>query len=398
MSAFLFHRSLRLNDNLGLIEALQEDSVIPIFCVDPRQAIPENNPYFSPFCLGFMYEALQDLKKQLEEEKSDLLLLKGEPHKVLPPIFKKKNIKKLFMNKDYTPFALKRTQEIQKAIPTLEIIEVQDYLLFDFGSILTGSNTAYRVYTSFLNSSKRKKIPSPQKIKNTKNLLSKSALNPLQNKSAWDILKKHSKLSPFYTPGGREEALKRLKSLPQTQTNYSKCRNFLTYKTSRLSAYIKFGCISIREAWEGFGKVPGEAGKGLQRELMWREFYYHYYIAYPEELEWDKKSKEAKLDKDAPDIVKACFKELDTVGYLHNRGRMILGNYILKYQKDYWKEGDKMYARRLVDYDPFVNIGNWRWIEKQPSFRTLKPKTQEKWDRGCFDKKESYTKFWLKKD
>ena len=174
----------------------------------------------------------------------------------------------------------------------------------------------------------------------------------------------------------------------------------MTYKTSNLSAYIKFGCISIREAWQAFGNIPGQSGKDLQRQLIWREFYYHMYIDFPEYLEWEKNPEEAILDKQAPKIVKACFNQLDTTGFLHNRGRMILANYLVHNKKKYWKSCDKMYARRLVDYDPIVNIGNWLWIKKQPVFRWLKPEVQlKKWDKGCPIQNEqikdgSYTEYF----
>jgi deoxyribodipyrimidine photo-lyase len=407
LSAFLFHRSLRLDDNLGIIEALKkEKNVIPFFCVDPRQATPKGNRYFSYFSLGFMFQSLEDLKKQLNKQNSDLVLLYGIAENVIPGFLKKKKVEKLYMNRDYTPFARKRADKLKTKLQkeSIELIEIEDYLLFPPCSIATKSGSIYRVYTPFTKIALRKKVQKPTNLQNKKKLASASSLKSDSSSKAWNILKKYSKYAPFYVPGGREEGLKRLKNLPQSQKYYDKCRDYLTYRTSNLSAYIKFGCVSIREAWEAFGKVPGKAGKGLQRELLWREFYYHYYIAYPEELEWDKKSREATLEKKAPDIVKACLSELENSGYLHNRGRMILANYILKNQKNYWKEGDILYAKRLVDYDPFVNIGNWRWIEKQPPFRTLKPKTQyDKWDKGCPKMKKSqteiedgsYTDYWL---
>lgn len=401
MSAFLFHRSLRLDDNLGLIRCVKDSSfVLPIFCVDPRQANPKQNPYFSPYALGFMLQSLLDLQEQLQKKDSDLLLLVGEPHKILPSLFKKKNISKLYMNKDFTPFARERVKQIQESLPDIEIIEVDDYLLYDPSSISTKSGTAFKVYTSFYNSVVRKNVDKPVNFPNTKKLVSKRSMSILQKNTGWNLLKKYSEYSPLYTPGGRTEALRRLKSLSITQKTYKKCRDYLTYTTTNMSAYIKFGCVSIREAWEGFSKIP-VSSQDLKRQLIWREFYYHYYIAYPDELEWSKKQAEAKLSPSAPDIVKACFKQLDNSGWLHNRGRMILANYILHHQKDYWKAGDKMYAKRLVDYDPIINIGNWRWIDKQPKFKWLKPKTQyEKWDKGCpsvkpTPPKGSYTEYWL---
>jgi deoxyribodipyrimidine photo-lyase len=376
-SIYLFQRALRLDDNLGFIECAKESKVLPVFCVDPRQAVPKNNSFFSPFALGFMLQSLQDLNRQLKKHNSSLLILYGEPHKVLPDIIKKYKIDKIYLNEDYTPFARKRAKELSEIC---QVVEERDYLLFPPGSIVTKSTgKSFRIYTPFLRKTKGRKVKKPIRATKTSFLKHNGG-----DKKAWDVLKKYSKYAPEYSPGGREEALKRLQAIDKTQKHYASCRNYLKYKTSNLSAYIKFGCISIREAWEAFGKIPGKSSVELRRQLIWREFYYHYYIDYPEVLEWDKNPKEAQVDKKAPDIVKDCFKKLDETGFLHNRGRMILANYMLHNQKTYWKACDKMYAKRLVDYDPLVNIGNWLWIAKQPSFRWLKPRVQkEKWDKEC---------------
>lgn len=389
---YLFQRALRLDDNLGLIECLKKSNkVYPIFCVDPRQANPQNNKYFSYFSLGFMLESLLDLNEQLKKNDSGLYILYGEPHIILRKIIKKHNISKIYLNKDYTPFAKKRLKELEDIS---EVIEVKDYLLFNTKSIKTGSGRAYKVYTPFMRIAEKKRVDKPIKIKS--GLLKKLASKIFPEKKAWDELKKYSKFSPFYKPGGREEGLKRLELSKKTQKDYEKCRNYLSFRTSNISAYVKYGCVSIREVWYAFS-----FSKGLRQELIWREFFYHYYNDYPELLEWNQKVKESKVDKSAPNIVKACFNQLDKTGWLHNRGRLILANYVIHNQKKYWKDCDIMYAKRLVDFDPIVNTGNHLWVNKQPKFRWLKPKVQsEKWDRNCYDKrfgKGDYVKLYLNK-
>lgn len=397
-SIYLFQRALRLDDNLGLIKCLEKsDKVYPVFCVDPRQAVPANNSFFSPFSLGFMLQSLQDLDTQLKKVGSKLYILYGEPHIVLSKLVKKHSIEYIYMNKDYTPFANKRAEQLEKIC---KIEQPEDYLLFSPGSIVTGSGKAYRVYTPFLRATGRKKVDKPVKLLHS--LSKKLSKNVKPEKKAWDSLKKYSNYSPYYSPGGRVEGLKRLDNINTTQKYYNNCRDYLTYNTSYLSAYIKFGCVSIREVWEAFNKVPNSASD-LKKQLIWREFYYHMYIDFPEQLEWDKNPPEVKLDKNAPDIVKACYNQLDKTGYLHNRGRMILANYLIHNKKQYWKSCDKMYARRLVDYDPLVNIGNWLTIDRLPKFKVMKPEVQfKKWDKGCPSIKEgkeippgSYTEYFL---
>ena len=374
---FIFHRALRIDDNLGLIECLNKSkNVYPIFCVDPRQATDQNS-FLSSFSLGFMLKSLEDLNEQFKKNNKKLCFLYGEPHIILKFFISKYKIKNIYINKDYTPFARKRVVELSELC---NIIEVEDYLLFPEGSIKTCSGNAYKVYTPFLRKTEGKKIKKPIYIQTS--LFSKFVNIP-SDKKALNILNKYSKFSKEFI-GGRKEALNKLSLLHITQKNYDKCRDYLSYKTTQLSAYIKFGCVSIREVWEEFGKISNNSSKLLKRQLLWREFYYHYYIDFPENLEWDKKLPEAKLDTKAPDIVKACYNQLNETGYLHNRGRMILAHYLLHYKKIYWKSCDKMYATRLVDYDPFVNIGNWNFIKKQPKFKWLKPEVQyKKWDKSC---------------
>lgn len=368
---------MRLDDNIGLIKCLEEsDKVLAVFCLDPRQANPRKNSYFSHHAFGFMNQSLQYLNKELNNK---LLLLEGEPHKVLPGIIKKYNILNIYINTDYTPFAKKRTEELKKVLP---VKEYQDYLLFNPGTITTGSNRAYRVYTPFLNKTKHKKVNRPIMLSNK--LKNKFIKNIKVNNKGWKYLEKYSKYSELYVPGNREEGLRRLEKIAETQKNYAKCRNYLKYRTSNLSAYIKFGCISIREVWEAFNNIRGKSGRGLKDQLIWREFYYHYYNDFPEYLEWEKKSKEVGIKSSYPEIVQQCYNDLDKTGFLHNRGRMILANYLLHNKKKYWKDCDKMYAKRLVDYDPLVNIGNWLWIKKQPKFKWLKPEVQnKKWNKIC---------------
>ena len=76
--------------------------------------------------------------------------------------------------------------------------------------------------------------------------------------------------------GGRELGLKQLNKIKNLK-KYDDTRNTVSLSTSLLSAYIKFGCISIREV---YWKMVEELGRknGLVAQLIWREFYF--YIAY----------------------------------------------------------------------------------------------------------------------
>ena len=95
-SIFIFHRSLRLHDNTGLIEALKNSKkVIPIFIFTTEQLDDKNN-YKSSNCIQFMVESLDDLNIQLGKFKSRLFYFMGENQpdtlqKILTKFGNKKN-------------------------------------------------------------------------------------------------------------------------------------------------------------------------------------------------------------------------------------------------------------------------------------------------------------------
>ena len=95
-------------------------------------------------------------------------------------------------------------------------------------------------------------------------------------------------------------------------------------------------------------------------------------------------------------VVDACMTQLNTTGYLHNRGRLIVASFLVKTLLLDWREGERYFAQQLTDYDVASNNGNWLWImgggaDSQPWFRIFNP-----WEQGKnFDPECEYIKKWL---
>ncbi|PWB71681.1 deoxyribodipyrimidine photo-lyase, partial [candidate division GN15 bacterium] len=71
---FIFRRDLRLDDNTGLLAALESSRVvIPVFIFDPRQA-GTANPFRGNFSMQFMADSLADLSDQLARKGATLHL------------------------------------------------------------------------------------------------------------------------------------------------------------------------------------------------------------------------------------------------------------------------------------------------------------------------------------
>jgi deoxyribodipyrimidine photo-lyase len=205
--------------------------------------------------------------------------------------------------------------------------------------------------------------------------------------------------------GGRTNALKTLKTALKTQKHYSQTHNDLSKNTTLLSAYIKFGCVSIREVYYAF-----KGNHDLIRQLYWRDFYSQIMYHFPRvlnqalkpnynKIKWPKNEKWFKAWTQGLTgfpVVDAGMRQLITTGWLHNRSRLIVASFLVKTLLINWKKGEKFFAQQLVDYDPANNNGNWEWImgggaDSQPFFRIFNP-----WEQGKhFDPECVYIKEWI---
>lgn len=417
MNIFIFRRDYRLQDNIGLASSLKKyEDIIPIFIGTPEQ-LTGANKYRSDHSLQFLCESLCELADDLTKCNSKLHCFYGKNIDVLKKLHKANTIASINYNKDYTPYAVERDTEIQKFCEENEIEcnEYQDYLLAEPGSILTNSGTPYKVYGQFQKRMIQTQISKTKKL--SKTLMNKFGKINIKTNSDLSLLecnflKKYYKEQNVDIRGGRKLGLSILKKLSDFN-QYGSKRNELTYSTTQLSAYIKFGCISIREVyWKIRAKIKNvESRSNLINQLIWRDFYFHLMFYFPKNMGGNFREKFNKFKwknnknwfnawcegKTGFPIVDAGMRELNETGYMHNRSRLITSNFLTRILICDWRWGEQYYAQRLRDYDPSVNNGNWQWsagtgIDTAPySQRIFNPWLQsEKFDENC-----EYIKTWL---
>src|ERR1700712_1247418 len=88
------------------------------------------------------------------------------------------------------------------------------------------------------------------------------------------------------------------------------------------------------------------------------------------------------------------MRQLNFMGYMHNRCRMIVASFLAKDLLVDWRMGEKYFMERLIDGDFASNNGGWGFsastgVDPQPYFRIFNPELQsEKFDaEGIFIKK-----------
>lgn len=412
-----FRRDLRIVDNTALEAAIATGAtIIPIFIFTPTQISERKNDYKSNKSVQFMIESLVDLDAEIRRVSggANLVCFMGEPEAVIPRIAKAFKAAAVFLNSDYTPYSKKRDSAVETALKRvgagIEFRTHHDVCLREPGSITTGGK-AYQKYTPFYMRvvAERAKLRDPINAHKKIDFMTPSPSNAVGRVSLSDAYSDFTiATSDIAVHGGRDEAEKILRSIGDFR-KYGSTRNDLSVSTTGLSAYLKFGCVSVREVYERVAAVLGSS-HDLIRQLIWRDFYIHLMDAFPhvigralkpsyDKVRWRKNERWLTAWKEGQTgfpVVDAGMRQLAETGFMHNRARMITASFLIKTLLIDWREGEQHFARSLVDYDPAANNGNWQWVagtgaDSQPYFRVFNPWLQsEKHDPDA-----EYIKRWV---
>jgi deoxyribodipyrimidine photo-lyase len=192
---------------------------------------------------------------------------------------------------------------------------------------------------------------------------------------------------------------------------YARDRDFpAASATSRLSAHLRFGTISVRSLVAVARRRRGAGSAAWLTELIWRDFYFAILAARPDvvdhafrreydRLAWVRSASRFRAWCDGRTgypLVDAAMRELGTAGTMHNRLRMVTASFLAKDLGLDWRLGERHFAARLLDYDLAANNGNWQWCastgcDAQPWFRIFNPVEQSR----RFDPQGAHIRRWV---
>jgi len=393
-TVFWFRRDLRLQDNAGLYHALKESTeVIPVFIFDTE--ILDRLEDKSDRRVAFIHQTLNDLKNQLDEIGSSLLVLHGNPVE----IFKTIQPNAVYTNHDYEPYGRKRDEKVKRILERKgsSYKTFKDQVIFEKNEVTKDDGSPYTVFTPY-----SKKWKSQVNTFYTKSYPTEKYTGNFKKVSALPI-------PALESVGFNSISFSFPDRIIRTAIiqKYDTQRDFPGIEsTSRLSIHLRFGTVSIRKLVQ----IARKKNEVWLNELIWRDFYHMILWYFPEvETKAFKPSYDRILWNNNPGdfqawcngqtgypIVDAGMRELNETGFMHNRVRMIVASFLTKHLLIDWRWGEAYFAQKLLDFDLAANNGGWQWAagcgcDAAPYFRVFNPYLQTE----KFDPDLQYIRKWV---
>ncbi len=397
-AVFWFRRDLRLDDNVGFLQALKgEFPVLPIFIFDSEilDDLPKGDAR-----VNFLFDTLQEMRKELQTKGSSLAMYFGKPLAIFKELFDQYDIQKIYTNRDYEPYAKQRDEKIEKLASdnNIEFLTFKDQVIFEKDEVVKSNGDPYVVYTPYMKLWKEEFKKIELEVHYTSQYLDNLIQNSrLPNLSLGDIgFETSSQKVPDY------------EVTPSLIQDYEAKRNYPAKDaTSHLGPHLRFGTVGIRKIMK---KAISEKNEIFWQELIWREFFMQILYHFPntstdafkkkyDRIEWRNNKEEFEKWKTGTTgypMVDAGMRQLNESGFMHNRVRMLVGSFLCKHLLIDWRWGEAYFAEKLLDYEMSSNVGNWQWIagsgvDATPYFRIFNPTTQIK----DYDKDLEYIKKWI---
>jgi deoxyribodipyrimidine photo-lyase len=398
-----FRRDLRLADHPALLAAVDaagpDGTVLPVFVFDDRLWGPSGAPR-----RRFLLDCLTDLAESLD---GALVLRHGDPVQVLPRLAAEVSAAGVHVSADAGPYGRTRDAAVDRALGEIPLVRTGSPYAVTPGRLTTRGGTPFQVFSPFARAwaehGWRAPAPRPATVDWCTGVRSEDPPQPPD-------------LGRTVLPPAGEQAASRAweRFRDERLTGYADGRNTPgTDGTSRMSVYLKYGCIHPRTLLADLAHHNGESARRYADELAWRDFYADVLWHRPDSArEYLKPELQAMTYDSGPDaealviaweqgrtgfpIVDAGMRQLLGEAYVHNRVRMIVASFLVKDLHQEWTRGARFFLQHLVDGDLASNNHGWQWVagtgtDASPYYRVFNPITQGK----KFDPEGSYVKRWV---
>lgn len=360
----LFTRDLRVHDNPALATAVANaERVVPLFVLDPKLSGLSANRN------RFMHQALADLRDTLRGLGGDLVVREGDPVAETIKVAQQTEAEGVAMAADVTSYAKRRERRLRAECEAhrLSLRLFPGVTVVNPGDVSPGGGGHYKVFSPYhrawLGSKWRDEVATPRAV----TLPDGVTVGQLPALPAGE--------SPDAAVGGETVARGKLATWLRHVGPYDDLHDDMSADgTSRLSPYLRFGCLSPLAVANAVRAVDGDGPEAYVRQLAWRDFYYQVVDAFPKisteayrkagDGDWRDDPNELAHWQDGltgVPIVDAGMRQLMAEGWMHNRARLITAAFLTKHLGLDWRPGLQWFSRWLVDGDVPNNSGNWQW-------------------------------------
>ena len=424
MKIILWYRNdLRIQDHEALFKASEKTSeVIPVYIFDPRLFVEHHLGFLKTGELRhqFLIESVQNLRKNLQEIGSNLIVRTGFPEDILPQLAQEIQADEIYTSEEITQEENEVDSLVEERLKTdgRKVKFFWQSTLFHVDDLPMDIQNLPDVFTQFRNKAEKfSKVRST--FKTPKNLIFKELIEvgQIPNLSTNEGTDWRPTLPIF--KGGENEANNRLNDYfwkKDLLKVYKETRNGmlgLDY-SSKFSVWLANGCISPRYIYEEIKKYESERTANestywLIFELIWRDYFRFVAMKFGNKIFLEKgimnKSvnwkhnrnifEKWRLGETGVPLIDANMKELLATGYMSNRGRQNVASFLVKDLQMDWRWGAAWFESQLIDYDVCSNWGNWLYVagvgndpRENRYFNILK-------QAGNYDPKGDYVKHWL---
>ena len=376
-----FRRDLRLHDHPALVRAVAEhDRVVGLFVLDDRLV---HGRFASAPRVAFMAGCLEELREHV-------VVRHGRPEDIVGAFARELGASAVLWSSDVSEFARRRDRAVGEALREqgVEPVPCGGNYVVDVGRVRTQEGRPYSVFSPFWRTWQQQ----PRRTVHRR----PANLEPVGGLRSDPLPDTSDELA--FTPG---EAAAREQLADWLSGGIDEYGGEGT--TSRLSPYLRWGCVSARECEERALRRGGPGAEAWVRQLCWRDFYAHVLLhghtGRPNPA-WERD--DALLDawkagRTGFPLVDAGMRELAATGWMHNRVRLVVGSFLTKDLHIDWREGELHFERLLLDGEPAQNNGNWQWVASvgvdpaPPARRIFNPTLQAQ----KFDPEGAYIRRWV---
>lgn len=393
---FWFRNDLRLHDNEALVKAIEKGNLIPVYIFDERQFKNTRLGFKRTGILRtkFLIEAIENLKANLKNLGSDLIVKVGIPESILAEMAEEFQVSHVFASKEVTQEETSIEAELSRRLKPLniDIDLVWQSTLYHARDLPFQIHYIPDIFTEF-----RKRMETKSKVRpcfeTPKHIPTVEELLETQVPSLQELGFDNNEIpaaderAVMTFIGGETPGLELMNEFiwqKEHIKNYKETRNELIGKnySSKFSAWLSLGCLSPRKIYWEVKKfeseiVENESTYWLIFELLWRDYFHFIALKFGVRMfkrsgikhDMNKKWKRSKEQfqkwingQTGVPFIDANMIELKTTGYMSNRGRQNVASFFTKDLGIEWWWGAMYFESQLIDYDVCINWGNWNYI------------------------------------